>query len=144
MGPCLLGMAGDGASKVKGMGDGCKRLEEAMARITLDGIARAYGGKPRSEEDYALKPLRHVIGLKPAVRCINLADRAKTPGIRGEAARRASGEGIGALGLIGRLTRPKRRPGPQCAPIEPRSPSQAATAAVMASTPRMLSARRKL
>ena len=48
------------------------------------------------------------------------------------------------LGLIGRLTRPKRRPGPQCAPIEPRNPSQAATAAVMASTPRMLSARRKL
>jgi hypothetical protein len=33
------------------------------------------------------------------------------------------------LGLIGRLTRPKRRPGPQCAPIEPRNPSQAATAA---------------
>src|ERR1700722_16563377 len=48
------------------------------------------------------------------------------------------------LGLIGRLTRPKRRPGPQCAPIEPRNPSQASTAAVMASTPRMLSARRKL
>ena len=72
------------------------------------------------------------------------ADRAKTPGIRGEAARRASGEGIGALGLIGRLTRPKRRPGPQCAPIEPPDPPQAATAAVMASTPRMLSARRKL
>ena len=48
------------------------------------------------------------------------------------------------LGLIGRLTRPKRRPGPQCAQIEPRDPPQAATAAVMASTPRMLSARRKL
>jgi putrescine transport system ATP-binding protein len=31
-----------------------------MARITLDGIAHAYGGKPRSEEDYALKPLHHV------------------------------------------------------------------------------------
>jgi glycerol transport system ATP-binding protein len=31
-----------------------------MARITLDGIAHAYGGKPRSEQDYALKPLRHV------------------------------------------------------------------------------------
>jgi hypothetical protein len=28
----------------------------------------------------------------------NVADRAKTPGIRGEAARRASGEGIGAFG----------------------------------------------
>ena len=48
------------------------------------------------------------------------------------------------LGLIGRLTRPKRRPGRQCAQIEPRNPPQAATAAVMASTPRMLSARRKL
>ena len=32
----------------------------AMARITLDGIAHAYGGKPRSEQDYALKPLHHV------------------------------------------------------------------------------------
>ena len=31
-----------------------------MARITLDGIAHAYGGKPRSEQDYALKPLHHV------------------------------------------------------------------------------------
>ena len=31
-----------------------------MARITLDGIAHAYGGKPRSEDDYALKPLHHV------------------------------------------------------------------------------------
>jgi len=31
-----------------------------MVRITLDGIAHAYGGKPRSEQDYALKPLRHV------------------------------------------------------------------------------------
>ena len=30
-----------------------------MARITLDGIAHAYG-KPRGEEDYALKPLHHV------------------------------------------------------------------------------------
>ena len=47
------------------------------------------------------------------------------------------------LGLIGRLTRPNR-PGPQCAQIEPRDPPQAASAAVMASTPRMLSARRKL
>src|SRR5664279_4281719 len=37
-----------------------KRLEGAMARITLDGIAHAYGGKARSEQDYALKPLRHV------------------------------------------------------------------------------------
>ena len=27
------------------------------------------------------------------------------------------------LGLIGRLTRPKRRPGPQCAQIEPRNPA---------------------
>jgi ABC-type sugar transport system ATPase subunit len=32
----------------------------AMTRITLDGIAHAYGGKPRSEQDYALKPLHHV------------------------------------------------------------------------------------
>jgi len=31
-----------------------------MARITLDGIAHAYAGKPRSDKDYALKPLRHV------------------------------------------------------------------------------------
>ena len=31
-----------------------------MARITLDGIAHAYGGKPQSEHDYALKPLHHV------------------------------------------------------------------------------------
>src|SRR5450631_907659 len=31
-----------------------------MARITLDGIAHAYGGKPRSDADYALKPLHHV------------------------------------------------------------------------------------
>jgi glycerol transport system ATP-binding protein len=31
-----------------------------MARITLDGIAHAYGGKPRSEGDYQLKPLHHV------------------------------------------------------------------------------------
>src|ERR1700722_1158392 len=37
-----------------------KRLEGGMARITLDGIAHAYGGKPRSEQDYALKPLHHV------------------------------------------------------------------------------------
>ena len=76
---------------------------------------------------------------------VSHADRAKTAGIRGEAARRASGEGIGAFGPHRpRLTRPKRRPGPQCTQIEPRDPPQAATAAVMASTPRMLSARRKL
>jgi glycerol transport system ATP-binding protein len=31
-----------------------------MARITLDGIAHAYGGNPRSERDYQLKPLHHV------------------------------------------------------------------------------------
>ena len=31
-----------------------------MSRITLDRIAHAYGGKPRSEEDYQLKPLQHV------------------------------------------------------------------------------------
>lgn len=31
-----------------------------MARITLDGIAHSYGGKPRSEQDYQLKPLHHV------------------------------------------------------------------------------------
>ena len=31
-----------------------------MARITLDGIAHAYGGKARTEQDYALKPLHHV------------------------------------------------------------------------------------
>jgi glycerol transport system ATP-binding protein len=31
-----------------------------MTRITLDGIAHAYGGKPRSDQDYALKPLHHV------------------------------------------------------------------------------------
>ena len=31
-----------------------------MTSITLDGIAHAYGGKPRSAEDYALKPLHHV------------------------------------------------------------------------------------
>jgi glycerol transport system ATP-binding protein len=31
-----------------------------MARITLDGIAHAYGGRPRGEQDYALKPLHHV------------------------------------------------------------------------------------
>ena len=31
-----------------------------MAQITLDGIAHAYGGKPRSEQDYSLKPLHHV------------------------------------------------------------------------------------
>jgi glycerol transport system ATP-binding protein len=30
-----------------------------MARITLDGIAHAYG-RPRDERDYALKPLHHV------------------------------------------------------------------------------------
>ncbi len=31
-----------------------------MARIALDGIAHAYGGKPRTEQDYAVKPLHHV------------------------------------------------------------------------------------
>ena len=31
-----------------------------MARITLDGIAHSYGGKPHSEQDYQLKPLHHV------------------------------------------------------------------------------------
>ena len=31
-----------------------------MARITLDGIAHAYGGNARTEQDYALKPLHHV------------------------------------------------------------------------------------
>ena len=31
-----------------------------MARITLDEIAHAYGGKARTEQDYALKPLHHV------------------------------------------------------------------------------------
>ena len=31
-----------------------------MAQITLDGIAHAYGGPPRSDDDYALKPLHHV------------------------------------------------------------------------------------
>ena len=31
-----------------------------MARITLDGIAHSYTRKPQSEQDYALKPLRHV------------------------------------------------------------------------------------
>ena len=31
-----------------------------MARITLDGIGHAYGGKPQSEQDYQLKPLHHV------------------------------------------------------------------------------------
>ncbi len=31
-----------------------------MARITLDGIAHSYGAHPRSEQDYALKPLHHV------------------------------------------------------------------------------------
>ena len=32
-----------------------------MARITLDGIGHAYGsGTPKSEKDYALKPLHHV------------------------------------------------------------------------------------
>ena len=73
------------------------------------------------------------------------ADRAKTAGIRGEAQgeERAVRESE-RLGRIGRLTRPKSRPGRQYAQIEPRNPPQAATAAVMASTPRMLSARRKL
>ena len=77
--------------------------------------------------------------------CIDCADRAKTAGIRGEAQgeERAVRESE-RLGRIGRLTRPKSRPGRQCAQIEPRDPPQAATAAVMASTPRMLSARRKL
>src|ERR1700678_3608515 len=31
-----------------------------MARITLDHIAHSYGAKPRSEQDYQLKPLHHV------------------------------------------------------------------------------------
>jgi glycerol transport system ATP-binding protein len=31
-----------------------------MKQITLDGIAHAYGGKPRNESDYALKPLHYV------------------------------------------------------------------------------------
>jgi glycerol transport system ATP-binding protein len=31
-----------------------------MARITLDGIAHSYAGKPRSDADYQLKPLHHV------------------------------------------------------------------------------------
>ena len=76
---------------------------------------------------------------------ITAADRAKTAGIRGEAQgeERAVRESE-RLGRIGRLTRPKSRPGRQYAQIEPRNPPQAATAAVMASTPRMLSARRKL
>jgi glycerol transport system ATP-binding protein len=31
-----------------------------MARITLDGIAHAYAGKPKTEAGYQLKPLNHV------------------------------------------------------------------------------------
>ncbi len=31
-----------------------------MADITLDGIGHAYGGTPKSEADYALKPIHHV------------------------------------------------------------------------------------
>src|ERR1700742_75420 len=31
-----------------------------MSRITLDGLAHSSGGKPQSEQDYALKPLHHV------------------------------------------------------------------------------------
>jgi glycerol transport system ATP-binding protein len=31
-----------------------------MTRITLDGIAHAYAKQPRSEKDYALRPLHHV------------------------------------------------------------------------------------
>src|SRR6202167_6024971 len=31
-----------------------------MTRITLDGIAHSYGSKPRTEQDYQLKPLHHV------------------------------------------------------------------------------------
>src|SRR5271165_1378662 len=31
-----------------------------MARITLEHIAHSYAGKPRSEQDYQLKPLTHV------------------------------------------------------------------------------------
>jgi len=31
-----------------------------MSRITLDRVAHAYGGKPRVEADYQLKPLAHV------------------------------------------------------------------------------------
>ena len=31
-----------------------------MSRITLDRVAHAYGGRPRSDADYQLKPLEHV------------------------------------------------------------------------------------
>ena len=31
-----------------------------MKHITLDGIAHSYSGKPRSDSDYALKPLHYV------------------------------------------------------------------------------------
>ena len=31
-----------------------------MAQITLDGIGHAYGGDPKAEADYALKPIHHV------------------------------------------------------------------------------------
>ena len=31
-----------------------------MAQITLDGIGHSYGPDPRSEADFALKPLHHV------------------------------------------------------------------------------------
>ncbi len=31
-----------------------------MARITLENVAHAYGGRPLAPEDYALKPLNHV------------------------------------------------------------------------------------
>ena len=31
-----------------------------MTTITLDRIAHAYAGKPKSESDYQLKPLQHV------------------------------------------------------------------------------------
>jgi glycerol transport system ATP-binding protein len=31
-----------------------------MTRITLDGIAHSYARQPRGDQDYALKPLRHV------------------------------------------------------------------------------------
>lgn len=31
-----------------------------MVQITLDGVGHAYGGSPRTEADYALKPIHHV------------------------------------------------------------------------------------
>ena len=51
----------------------------------------------------------------------------------------------GVFGFVGRRMRPERRPGrPVSARIRPHRLAQAATAAVIASTPRMLRARRKL